>query len=117
MVKDSEQIVQQIAQALYDKKGSNIMAIDVQGLGAMTDFFIFADAMATTHIQALKRTVEESLESLGWKPVHVEGHKNGDWVVLDYIAIVIHLFDPRVRDYYRVEEVWKEGKIVSLELK
>lgn len=116
MAKDSQQIIQQIAQALYDKKGANIMAIDVRDLGAMTDFFLFADGMASTHVQALKRAAEEALETFGWKPVHVEGLKNGDWIVLDYVAIVIHLFDPQVRDYYRVEEVWKEGKIVPLEL-
>ena len=114
---ESLEIVQKVAQALYDKKGLNILAIDVQNVSTMTDFFLFVDGMASTHIQALKNIAEETLKSLGWSPLRVEGHKNGDWVVLDYLNIVIHLFDPKIRDYYRVEEIWKDGKIVPLELK
>lgn len=114
---DSLEIVHKLAQALYDKKGLNIMAIDVRTISTMTDFFLFVDGMASTHIQALKNIAEETLKEFGWQPFRVDGHKTDDWVVLDCLNIVVHLFDPKVRDYYRVEEVWKDGKIVPLELK
>lgn len=112
----STEIVQKLAQALYDKKGLNILALDVSHICSMTDYFLLADGMASTHIVALKNSAEETLRSFEWHPLHVEGHKEGGWIVLDYLNIVIHLFDPKVRDYYRIEEVWKDGKIVPLEL-
>lgn len=114
---DSLKIVQKLAQALYDKKGANIIAIDVRNISNMTDFFLFVDGMASTHIHALKSSAEELFRSCGWQALAVDGQKTGDWIVLDYLNIVVHLFDPKVRDFYRVEEVWKEGKIVPLELK
>lgn len=114
---DTLEIVQKLAQALYDKKGLNIIAIDVRNISTMTDFFVLADGMASTHIQALKNIAEDTLRACGSQPLHIEGQKNGDWVVLDCLNIIVHLFDPKIRDYYRVEEVWKDGNIVPLELK
>ncbi|MEI6531549.1 MAG: ribosome silencing factor [Chlamydiota bacterium] len=113
---DSLNTLQKLAQGLYDKKGLNIIAIDVRNISTMTDFFLFVDGMASTHLLALRNVVEETLREIGWSSPRVDGQKGDNWVVLDCLNIVVHLFDPKTRDFYRVEEVWKDGKIVPLEL-
>ncbi len=116
MKQDTFQAVQLIAQIVFDKKGFNILALDVRDISTMTDFFLIAEGNVDKHVSALGAAIIESLKNKGWRPVHVEGLAQGDWVVIDYLEIVIHLFMPGVRDKYRLEELWREGKIVALDL-
>lgn len=115
MKKDSIQLLNYIAQALYDKKGFNILAIDVRNLSSMTDFFLIAEGTVDRHVMALGKTIVDLLHNLGEEPIYTEGLKNGDWIVLDYAEIVIHLFTPSMREKYRLEELWQQGAIVDLE--
>lgn len=104
-----------IAQKLFDKKGFNILALDVTGISTLTDYFLIAEGNVDKHVIALAKEVIEMLKQEGEIPAHVEGIKDGDWVVIDYCEIVVHLFKPGLRDKYRLEELWKEGRIVDLE--
>lgn len=116
MQHDSVQILNLIARTLYQKKGFNIVAIDVRGVSTLTDFFLIAEGSVDRHVISLSRSVEDVLkEQEGLLPLHREGLASGDWVVLDYLEIVIHLFIPSVRDNYRLEEMWSKGKIINLE--
>lgn len=114
MIDDS--LLNPIAQILYDKKGFNILALDVRGISTLTDYFLIAEGNVDKHLKAMALSVIETLKKRGIKPTHVEGLEQGDWVVLDYLDIVIHLFTPALRDKYRLEELWQEGKIVDLDL-
>jgi len=68
------------------------------------------------HVSSLALYVIQAMNKAGRKPVHVEGLNEGDWVVIDYLDVVIHLLTSAVRDKYRLEELWQEGKIVDLDL-
>lgn len=114
MKKEPLAMLSQIAQTLFDKKGFNILAIDVRDVSTMTDFFVIAEGNVDKHVTALGHAVLDLLGKEGEKPVHVEGMVEGDWVVLDYLDVVIHIFSPAMRDKYRLEEVWHQGKIVDL---
>lgn len=116
MKKGPLQTLNLIAQTLFDKKGFNILALDVRGLSTLTDYFIIAEGNVDRHVMALARVVVETLKKEGITPSHIEGMDQGDWVVLDYMEIVIHLFMPGLREKYRLEELWQEGEIVDLEL-
>ncbi len=116
MKKDPEKLLNQIAQVLFDKKGINIMALDVREVSTLTDYFIIAEGNVDKHVIALAKSVIETLKNEGESPVHVEGLHQGDWVVIDYLELVVHLFKPGIREKYRLEELWHEGKIVDLEL-
>jgi ribosome-associated protein len=116
MKKDSLQLLKVIAQKLFDKKGFNIIAIDVREVSTMTDFFLIAEGAVDRHVRAMAQEVMEAMKEEGEKPVYSEGLSESDWIVLDYLEIVIHLLVPKMRDKYRLEELWQAGKIVDLEL-
>lgn len=108
--------VREIAQTLFDKKGSNIIAIDVKGISSITDYVIIADGNVDRHVIALAKEVEDIMRDAGEKPDHVEGMQNGDWVVLDYFQVVIHLLVPEMREKYQLERLWPDGKVIDLSL-
>lgn len=104
------------AQLLFDKKGFNILAIDVRNFSTMTDYFLIAEGTVERHVSALASYLQAFYADLGVRPHHIEGQKVGDWIVLDYGDFVIHLMESEMREKYRLEEIWKAGKIVDLKL-
>lgn len=106
-----------IAQAVYDKKGFNILILDVRKISTMTDYFIIAEGTVDRHVKALSQTIIDELSLHGGRtPLHVEGQQEGDWVVLDYADFVIHLFIPELREKYALEELWRKGQVVDVKI-
>lgn len=105
-----------VGQAIFDKKGSNILALDVRGISTLTDFVVIAEGNVDKHVSAIARAVIDNLEKLGQKPLWVEGLKTGDWVVIDYLNLMVHLFMPGLRDKYQLEQLWREGHVVDLQI-
>jgi ribosome-associated protein len=105
-----------IAQAIFDKKGSNILALDVHEISNLTDYVIIAEGNIDKHVISIAHGVIEQLEKLGLTPVYVEGMKTGDWVVIDYLHIMVHIFMPGLRDKYQLEQLWREGHIIDLQI-
>ncbi|MCP5469380.1 MAG: ribosome silencing factor [Chlamydiales bacterium] len=116
MIEDPLQELDLIAQTLFDKKGFNILAIDVREISTLTDYYVIAEGNVDKHVTALGKAVIKRLKDEGDQPAHVEGLESGDWVVIDYIGVVVHLFKPGMREKYRLEELWHEGKVVDLEI-
>lgn len=116
MNSESRKLLTSVVQAIYDKKGFNYLTLDVRGICTMTDFFIIAEGSVDRHVKALSSTIIDALAELNLRPLHVEGQQEGDWVVLDYGELVIHLFTPELRHKYAMEELWHEGKVVDLEI-
>lgn len=117
MTKNTLSALQSAAQVIYDKKGFNIMAVDVHEFSTMTDYFLVAEGSVERHVASLASNLLDFLREKGVDPLHVEGQKTGDWVVLDYGDFVIHLMETEMREKYRLEEIWKQGKIVDLKIK
>lgn len=111
-----EKLLNLIAQVLYDKKGFNILALDVREVSSLTSYFIIAEGNVDKHVTSLAKNVIETLKKEGHVPIHVEGLETGDWIVIDYLEIVVHLFMPGMRQKYQLEELWREGQIVDLEI-
>ncbi len=105
-----------IAQAIFDKKGFNILALDVREISTLTDYVIIAEGNIDKHIISIANGVIDQLEKIGQTPIYVEGMKTGDWVVIDYLHIMVHLFMPGLRDKYQLEQLWREGHIVDLQI-
>lgn len=106
-----------IAQAIFDKKGFNILALDVRGISTMTDYFLIAEGTVDRHVQTLGRFVLDTLEENGIKPLHVDGMQSGDWIVIDYGDVIVHLFVEELREKYALEELWKESRIIDLNIR
>ncbi len=105
-----------IAQAIYDKKGMNILALDVRGVSTLTDYVVIAEGNVDKHVAAIAQAVVDKMKGLGNPPCFAEGFKTGDWVVLDFLPIMVQLFMPGLRDKYRLEQLWREGKIIDLQI-
>ncbi len=112
-----QMIVNFIAQKIYDKKGTNILALNLEEVHSMTDYLIIAEGNIDRHVKAIASFIIEEMKKK-WKmyPQYVEGLEAGDWVVIDYFDIMIHLFMPGLRDKYNLEELWKDGKIVEVDI-
>jgi ribosome-associated protein len=105
-----------IAQAIYDKKGVNILALDVHEFSSLTDYVIIAEGNMDKHVIAIADAVIAQLEKLGQTSLYTAGLQTGDWVVIDYLNIMVHLFMPGLRDKYQLEQLWREGHIVDLQI-
>lgn len=116
MKRTSFEILNLIAQVIYDKKGINILALDVQGLSSIADFILIAEGNVDRHVTAIAKSIVEELHERGENPFHVEGLQAGDWIVIDYCGIMVHLFMPGYREKYSLEKLWSESKIVDLEI-
>ena len=109
--------IEQIARAVHEKKGNNVVAIDLRGISSITDYMLIADGNVDRHVIALAKEVEERMRVLGYKAAQIEGLQRGDWVVLDYFQVVIHLFIPEMRQKYQLERLWPDGKVIDLDFK
>lgn len=109
-------VLRHLGQVVYNKKGFNIFAIDVRGNSSITDFCFVADGNVSRHLAALADEIDACLSSYGFDCRCIEG-KGGDWIVMDFNEIMVHLFTPSLREHYRIEELWKEGEVVDLEIK
>jgi ribosome-associated protein len=107
-------VLNKIAQTIYDKKGMNILALDLRKFSTITDYVLIAEGNVDRHVIAIAKAVMDELKKIQEQPFHVEGLQAGDWVVLDYLEIMIHLFMPGLREKYHLEELWKEGEIIDL---
>ncbi len=109
-------ILNRIAQVIFDKKGINILGLDIRNISSLTDYVIIAEGNVDRHVIAIARAVIQILKEEGIYPVHTEGLQSGDWVVIDFMDIMVHLFMPGFREKYRLEELWKEGQILDFNI-
>jgi ribosome-associated protein len=114
---ESKDILNKIAQVIYDKKGENIIALDVRGISSITDYMIIATANVERHSQAIAKTIIDELKKIKQRPYFVEGLKDGDWIVIDYSNIMIHIFIPELRSLYALETLFSEAQLIDLNIK
>lgn len=108
MMKPKE-LAMAIAQALRNKKGRDIVILDVKHLTSITDFFVIAGAANTLQVRAMAEEVEEELGKAGVEPRRKEGYADARWVVLDYASVIVHVFHEEERAYYNIERLWMDG--------
>ena len=103
------------AQAIYEKKGLNLLILDVTGLSTITDYLIVAEGHVDRHVTALGSHVVSALRDLGERPIHAEGMDTGQWVAIDYLDYIVHIFGPGIREFYALERIWPMAKIVDFQ--
>lgn len=109
-------MLSEIAQVIYDKKGFNILALDVKGISSIADYLLIAEGNVDRHTISIAKTVIETMAEKEERPVHVEGLQTGDWIVLDFGGVIVHLFQPGLREKYSLEKLWNAGEIVDLSI-
>ena len=101
------ELITRIATILYEKKAQRITALDVSGLTVITDCMLIASGRNALQVKTLAGEVEDQLSAVGIRPTRKEGHQDGRWIVLDYGAILVHLFHTEEREYYRLDKLWE----------
>lgn len=102
-------------EALSDKKGEDIQVLDISGISVLADYFLIANGNSDSQVNALVDNVEEELHKAGYSLVQREGNASGKWVLLDFGDIIVHVFDRENRQFYNLERIWKDGRMVSPE--
>ena len=104
---DPLQIAQRTVEIASDKQATNIILLDIQGIASFTDYFVLLSADSMRQINALVDDITLQLKTEGIQIGHKEGTSGSGWVLLDYGDVLIHIFSPEEREYYRLEELWK----------
>ena len=106
-----EKLIETIVNAIQDKKGKDIVSLDLSGFdGAICSHFIVCNADSTAQVAAIADGIEqEVLEKLGEKLWRIEGQQNAFWIAMDYLDVVVHIFQPELRAVYRLEELWADA--------
>jgi len=104
------------ADALFAKNGADIVLLDVEEAFFLSDIFVIATGSSRTNVQALADHVEEKLgERLGIKPLRVEGRTEGEWCLVDFGDIIVHIFQADPREYYSLERLWGDAGLIAWE--
>lgn len=101
-----------VVNALEEKKGEDILLLDLQKVAMFTDYFIICTGTSDRMLDALAEGVEDAARAKHEAKGHREGQASSGWVVVDFGQVIVHLFAPEVRDYYKLEELWREGKVL-----
>lgn len=102
----TEQKTQAIVSALEDIKANDILVVDTSKLSPLFDRMVIASAQSTRQTKALADNVEDKLKELGENPLSVEGQHSGEWILVDFGEVLVHIMQPAVRAYYNLEELW-----------
>ncbi|HVO60760.1 MAG TPA: ribosome silencing factor [Terriglobales bacterium] len=109
----------QVAEAITacrNKKADEITVLEMEkSSGAFTDYFVVCSGTNPRQIQAISDEVEERLDKVGLQPTHVEGYNQAEWVLLDYVDFVVHVFSEKARKYYDLERLWKSARKMGAE--
>ena len=99
--------------ALDSKKAHDIVLLKTKDITILADYFVICTATSKTHIKTLSDEVERFLEENGEKPLRVEGHRSGGWVLIDYACVVVHMFLHDAREFYELERLWSDAEVVE----
>ncbi|MCK5879882.1 MAG: ribosome silencing factor [Holophagae bacterium] len=114
-MKTDIEILKKIKNLIEDKKGDKITVINVSEVSSFTDFFIVCQGYNSRQNQAICDELREKLKKEeDIRPAHVEGYQTADWILMDYLDFIVHIFNEKSREFYKVERLWNDGKIVEL---
>jgi ribosome-associated protein len=105
-----EHLVDRIVELIQSKKGEDIQVIDVHKVTSVADFFILTTGTSNVHVKAIADEIRMKIkQDDGVSPWHIEGFEGLRWVLVDYVDVVVHVFDRETRSYYGIENLWKDG--------
>jgi len=113
----TDQLVTQIIAGIEEVKGQNIEILDLREIeNTVCDYFIICDGTSNTQVNAIVNSIQKIVsKSIKEKPWHVEGSENAEWILLDYVHVVVHVFQKQIREFYDIEGLWGDARSVKIE--
>ncbi|QGP92460.1 Ribosomal silencing factor RsfS [Neomoorella glycerini] len=112
---DAARVAELAARAVGEKKGLDPVILDLRGITLIADYFVIASGTSATQVQAIAGRVEELLEAAGVKLLHREGWDAARWILLDYGAVVVHIFQEEERRFYDLERLWRDARVIKID--
>ena len=112
MARITQSTAKNIAKLLLDKKAQNILVLDLRKAAFFTSFFVICTGTSSPHLKALEENLMDTLKTKGYKRYGTEGTPESRWILMDYGSIMIHIFEKERREYYNLERMWADAKIV-----
>ncbi len=114
---NNDQLIAQILKGIEEVKGNNIDILDLREIeNTVCDYFIICNGTSNTQVNAIVNSVQKTVsKALQDKPWHIEGSDNAEWVLMDYVNVVVHVFQKHIREYYDIESLWGDAKVTSIQ--
>jgi len=114
---DSKQLSEVVAQGMLEKKAVDVIILDLRKVkSAVTDFFVICSGNSDTQVDAITDSVEEEVHKrLGQNPWHKEGKENREWILLDYVDVVVHVFKKDRRQFFALEDLWGDAEVIKVD--
>jgi ribosome-associated protein len=110
----SQKLARKIANLTLEKKASEVLILDLRRLTTMTDYFVICTGLTNTQVKAISDHIFDSLKNEKIRPWHIEGETSQEWILLDYIDVVVHVFQPHKREYYALERLWGDAQMEEI---
>lgn len=107
-------LAERAAYHMLARKAEDVIIMDMRGLSDVCDFFVLGSGLADVQVKAVARAVRDGLAAIDQKPVGCEGEGEGRWVLLDYVDVVVHVLRPAVRQYYQLERLWGDARVLAI---
>ena len=113
---NADELISKIISGVEDVKGIDISLLDLRDIeNTVCSYFIVCSGSSNTHVNAIVSSVQKTVsKELREKPFHTEGLENSEWVLIDYVNIVVHVFQKPIREYYNIEELWGDAKTTQI---
>ena len=111
----TDDLIAVIFQGIEEVKGENIQLLDLRDIeNTVCDYFIICSGNSNTQVKAISGSIQKTVsKQIKDKPWHIEGENNAEWVLMDYVHVVVHVFQKQIRDYYDIESLWGDAKITE----
>jgi ribosome-associated protein len=113
----TDQLVTHIVKGIEEVKGQNTQILDLRDIeNTVCDYFIICEGTSNTQVNAIVNSIQKIVsKSLKEKPWHIEGSDNAEWVLMDFVHVVVHVFQKHIREFYDIEGLWGDAKLVKIE--
>ncbi len=111
---ESSLLANRISQLIFNKKGYDVKILDLKELTSITDYFVICTGDSDTQIKAIADEIDKKLRDENIKVWHIEGYESLNWVLLDYVDVVVHIFKKEIREFYNLEKLWGDAPTIDV---